>query len=466
MPLGAQRPRLAVAPPGAVSSAGPEAVDLAASAGLVLDDWQRWVLEGALAERADGQYAAPQVCLICPRQNGKGAILEALELAGLFLFGEELVVHTAHKFATARDHFRRMMRLIDGCDDLRRKVHKVATANGNESIETRTGARLLFVARHAGATRGFSPDRIVFDEAYELGADAAGAMLPSMAARPNPQAWFTSSSPKPHSEVLHGLRARALGDTPGRLWFAEWSCEPGVDIRDRAAWAQANPGLGVRITDEFLAAQVDVLADLGDEFAREHLGVASMPDAGAGVFEAGAWAGCADPGSEITGPPAVALDVAPGMTFATIAGAGRRADGLVHVEIIERAPGTGWVVPVAARVVETNRTPIWVDPKSPAVALVDDLRAAGIDVRELPAGQFPHACVAFQRAVIEGTLRHLGDRILDQAQAGASVRTWGDAWVWTRASSAVDISPLVAVTIAHHQVAQTERAGDALSLIL
>ena len=31
--------------------------------------------------------------LICSRQNGKGALLEARELAGLFLLGEELILH-------------------------------------------------------------------------------------------------------------------------------------------------------------------------------------------------------------------------------------------------------------------------------------------------------------------------------------------------------------------------------------
>ena len=46
--IGSQRPRVCSLPPSTVSSAGAEAVELAATAGLVLDDWQAWALEQSL----------------------------------------------------------------------------------------------------------------------------------------------------------------------------------------------------------------------------------------------------------------------------------------------------------------------------------------------------------------------------------------------------------------------------------
>ena len=60
-------------------------------------------------ERADGKWAAFETALIVPRQNGKGSILEARELAGLFLFGEQLILHSAHEFKTAQEAFRRVL---------------------------------------------------------------------------------------------------------------------------------------------------------------------------------------------------------------------------------------------------------------------------------------------------------------------------------------------------------------------
>jgi phage terminase large subunit-like protein len=74
-----------------------------------LDPWQEFVLAHALGERADGKWAAFEVGVMVSRQNGKGAILEARELAGLFLLGERLIIHSAHQFDTSLEAFRRLL---------------------------------------------------------------------------------------------------------------------------------------------------------------------------------------------------------------------------------------------------------------------------------------------------------------------------------------------------------------------
>ena len=91
MLLGNQRPRVSSIPEYS-SSTGDEAIELAAMAGLVLDDWQQWILRHSLGETSDGKWAAREVGLMVSRQNGKGALLEARELAGLFILEEELIV--------------------------------------------------------------------------------------------------------------------------------------------------------------------------------------------------------------------------------------------------------------------------------------------------------------------------------------------------------------------------------------
>jgi hypothetical protein len=48
-------------------------------------------LEHSLGEKATGSWAAFTVGLMVSRQNGKGSILEARELAGLFLLGERFL---------------------------------------------------------------------------------------------------------------------------------------------------------------------------------------------------------------------------------------------------------------------------------------------------------------------------------------------------------------------------------------
>jgi hypothetical protein len=195
------------------SSLGRDTVDLAAYAGLELDDHQQYVLEGAMGRSAADRWSALEVAVIEPRQNGKGGILEGRQLGGLYLVKTDLLqTHTAHRFDTCLDHFRRVRALIEGNDELLSKVKSIRDSNGKESIELLNGKRLNFKARSKGSGRGFSADTVYFDEAMWL--LGLGDMVPSLSARRDPQIWYTASAPLPRSEsdILRGIirRGRAL----------------------------------------------------------------------------------------------------------------------------------------------------------------------------------------------------------------------------------------------------------------
>jgi hypothetical protein len=207
--VGAQVPRVFSAPPSVPTDAGDQAVALAAAAGLHLFPWQQHALRAMLGERADGKWAAFEAALLVPRQNGKGSVIEAYELANLFLFDAQLIIHSAHLFPTAQEAFRRLDGLIDGAPALKRQVHKVSNSHGSEGIELKSGARIRFMARTiSGSGRGFSPDRLVLDEAFRLPPEAVAAMLPALSAQPNPQIMYTSSTGYPDSDVLWRLVQR------------------------------------------------------------------------------------------------------------------------------------------------------------------------------------------------------------------------------------------------------------------
>ena len=53
----------------------------------------------------------------------------------LFLFGAQLVIHTAHEFKTAQEAFRRVLFWVENNDWLRKKVARVRTSHGEEGIE-------------------------------------------------------------------------------------------------------------------------------------------------------------------------------------------------------------------------------------------------------------------------------------------------------------------------------------------
>lgn len=463
---GAQRPRVVTVPP-FVSSAGQEAVELAAVAGLVLDDWQQFVLHVGLGEREDGSWSAFETCVNVPRQNGKGGVIEARELWGLFLGGERLILHSAHEFKTSIEAFRRIEALIMNCDELRKRVARVRRTTGEEAIELLTGQRLRFLARSGGSGRGFTGNCNILDEAMILGDDAMGALMPTMAAVKDPQIWyFGSAGIGGPSMQLGRLRRRALaaidsGEPDPSLAYLEWSISPHArecrtgctdhdDPESPASAARANPALGYRLTLEHTARE---RLSMGPEvFARERLGVGVYPSDGADAWQVigeDAWRALADATSRPSDPVAFAIDVTPERSHASIGVAGMSGEA-VHVEVVDNRPGVGWLIERAKELHERWGPRCWVvDGGSAAASLIPDLEAAlGCEVVKPKAREVAAAVGQLYDAVTEGRLVHLDQAPLAVALAGARKRDLGDAWAWARRGVDVDISPLVAVTLA------------------
>lgn len=460
--IGAQRPRLCHMPAGIVSSAADEACDLAESCGLVLDDWQRWYVDGLLSEDRFGRWVAQQALLVCPRQNGKNSILEVIELAALFLFGEQRIIHTAHLAKTAADHMQRMVGLIKANPDLE-ALCQFYFANGKESIvRTDTGARLEFITRGKRAVRGGSPQRVVIDEALYLTDEQMQAILPALSAQSlnvegAPQIIYASSAPLPESQVLHRVRQSIFDGKMPNAFGAEWSCEAGVDPTDREAWYASNPSLGIRISEQWIAEnELPVLSP--EAFAVERLGVVFGGDSA--LSEVPEWGECLDADSQMSGKPSIAVDIDPDMAWTSVAVAGLRSDGMVHVELVDRFTSPEDAVKALAVMHRKWRAPVHLDSRAAAGALVPSLMAAKVPVVEITTADLLKACAGFKQQVRDRRLRHRGQVPLDVAVAGAAVRSIGEGWAWARKVSTVSISPLVAVTLAQFAVRAEQPRED------
>lgn len=460
--------------PERVGSYGAEAADLAAMAGRPLDAEQRIAVDAILSYGPGGRWVALEAAVVMPRQNGKtsGVILPAV-LADLFLFSADRIVWTAHLFRTARDAFSDVVSLIDGCHDLARRVKKVTYANGEEAIELHSGARLEFLARSKGGGRGLGGKRLVMDEALYLSAESMGSLIPTLSAREDPQIVYGSSAGVLGSDHLRSLRDRGRrGGDPSLVWV-EWCapggwddppCTSGKDcphtldadgcaLDDEALWRLANPALGRRIKYEFVRAERRAMPP--GEFGRERLGWFDLPPTVDQPIPIEAWSALAiaPPDREAMLPIAIGVDVTPERSHASIGVCGV-VDGLRVVEVAEHRRGLGWVVPWLVERHQTWRPCAVVIAKgSPAGALIPDLEAAGIEVLKPSTADEAQACGAFVDAAApaegEPTLRHLGQPVLDAAVKGAAKVQLGDgAWRWSRRTSTVDISPLVAVTLA------------------
>lgn len=422
-------------------------VALAKSAGLELDEWQQYALDLFLGEGDDGRWSAFECGLIVSRQNGKGAVIEARELAGLFLLGEQVILHSAHEFKTAQEAFRRVLRLVEQSPHLKRQVARVRTSHGEEGIELKSGARLRFVARSTGSGRGFTADCVILDEAYKLDAEAMAALIPTMSAVPNPQVWYTSSAPMTTSSQLHLVRRRALSESPGRLAFAEWSRDPSLARDDREAWRQANPSLGIRISEEFVRGEMDALPPA--VFDRERLGDPDLEAGAEQVWAPGKWEACQSVDAAPVGPFFVGVDATPDRSGASIAIAGGGAVEVALDRQRRRLPVEfGRLADDVVRVAAELGAPVVLDVSGPAGFILPDLERAGVEVRKVSPQQMGQACGAFWNAVNDGAVAVRRNVDLEAAVRGARTLPKGDVWVWARKSAAVDVSPLVASTLA------------------
>jgi hypothetical protein len=460
-PLGVQQPRLELVPPWSYSS-GQDAVDLGTAYGLIADPWQALVLQGALGEEPGGRWASPRVGLLVPRQNGKNGVLELRELAGLILFGERLIIHTAHLLPTALEAFRRVRGFFDNYDDLRKRVKRISQVNGAEGIELLTGQRLLFKARSKSAGRGFSGDCLIFDEAQELSAETFGAALPTLSARPNPQVWLTGTPPGPttNGEVFERTREQGVAGSDPRLYWAEWSCDAGADLDDRRMWAQSNPALGVRISEHAVANERSAMSD--EEFARERLAVWDSASSRQ-VIDAVTWRKLiVPPFTPTEGEIAYAIDVSPDRTHASIGMAGWTADGRLLVDFVDGRNSADWVVAAADHLYRKNLPRCFVvDKRSAAADFIQPLRDLGVPLVETSASEYGNACARFYDSAMSGLLAQLDQPTLNVALSKASKRDIGTEglWAWNRKRTESDITPLVAVTLAIHGLSAEVKNG-------
>jgi hypothetical protein len=493
---GEQRPRIYCCPE-YVNSLGDAAIELARMAGLELDPWQQWLLRNALGQREEtywnpvlGMYvpksSAYEIGVVLARQNGKGSFLEALELAWLFLCGVRTIVHSAHEFATSREHFQRIEGLITNTPELKSEVARggIKWSHGDESItiqqhDPETGEplptqRLLFKTRTKGAIRGFSPDKIVMDEAMILKQEAVKAMLYAMSARPDAQIVYTGSAGDEESEHFGRVRERGIKGTDPRLFFAEWSadictvmCRPDCtehdDPADPLTWAKANPALGYRIDVEKTASEYQ--AD-PEGFLVERLSVGNWPKSGEAwaVIPEAAWLARTDELSSIQTTPVFSIDTSPDQKWSCIAAVGGNGEDGVHGEITGREmgdgsvrmdyrPGTRWVIARAKEIHEKNKRAVWVlDKGTQAGTYIPALEKAGLKIISPTTREVAQACGDFYASVVprgdgqKPDFWHIGEENLTTAVANAGKRELMDLWAWDKRNSASDITPLVAVT--------------------
>lgn len=417
--------------------------------------WQRQVLDTALeVDEVSGDLAYRTVVLTVPRQSGKTTLLLVLILLRALGAPGQQIRYTAQTGSDARkkwmDDWLPLLQKSPFASQFRARL-----TNGHEALIFRNGSHQGLVSTTKKAGHGGSLDLCILDEAFaHPDARLEQALMPAMKTRRSPQMWVVSTAGTPEDspylwhKVETGRQMVEAGVTSDVAYF-EWSADEKADPASEATWWSCMPALGRTTPLEAIYADLKGMESLS-EFKRADLNlwVTAMSDP---VIPLERWNALVDEASVPVDPVVFAFDVTPDRAWASIGISSRRPDGLWHVEVVAHRAGTTWVAPRVAELVEKWRpAAVLCDPAGPAGSLMADMASAGVEVTPVSAGELVKACGVLYDAVVQepASLRHLGTPELAAALDGAVKRELKDAWAWSRKSSSVDISPLVAVTLA------------------
>lgn len=449
--------------PDYADSLGPEVADLAEMVGFPADPEQRLVLDAQFGLDRSGKRVAFEVAVIGARQNIKTGLFKIAALGEAFICEVPLLVWSAHEFPTAQEAFRDLSELIESAPDLDREVKHIHRGNGDEAIELLNGCRIKFKARTKSGGKGLSGKRVVLDEAFALQPVHMGSLLPLLSAQTEPQVWYGSSAGYADSDVLRSIRDRGRPGSPSMV-YVEW-CAPkkpckdphcthivgseGCLLDDESMWQMANPQLGRRIKIDTIRNERRALPP--EEFGRERMGWWDEPGLLEHIFGAEKWARCGIP--PVDTPPMAGMTLAIAVSFdrawSSIAAASP-LPGRELVGVLDRRPGTDWLVAEARRLQDKLKCRVGIDSRGPAADLIDPLKRAGVNLRELVTSEVLDASAAFYDKVQTTVIAHMNHQELEDAVRGAQRRPVGDRWAVGRKVSTTDVSPLEAAIIADY----------------
>jgi phage terminase large subunit-like protein len=429
--------------------------------GTPLMPWQRHVVDVALeVDPATNRFVYRDVVVTVPRQAGKTTLLLAIMVWRALHEPGCRIVYTAQDGQAARKKWR---------DDQVPALNKsplvsafdVRYSNGDESIRWHNGSLHEVLSPTDRAGHGRQIDLAVVDEAFEFQDFRLDqGFSPAMITRTNPQMWIISTAGHADSTYLKAKvdrgRDAVRDDLTSGLAYFEWSADPEAAPDDPATWRSCIPSLGHTVSEESIAAEQ--VSKEPAEFERAYLNRWTS-QVMASKIPHRSWEACVVDRSPGTDDAVFALDVSPDRSVSSIA----VSDGAIF-ELADRRAGTEWVVSRCMQLWDQYRPVAFVvDAVGPASTLVPDLEAAGIRVEVTSHRQMAAACGRLYDAIVNRQVQHTDQPDMNAAVAAAATRKLGDAWAWSRSASSVDISPLVAATLALWGATTLEREAEAVS---
>lgn len=434
--------------------------------GMTLLPWQKWWLIHALELNPDGSYRFKQVFLLVARQNGKTTVVKALILWKMFLDEARLILGGAQTLTDAEDCWEAVLYQAMDVPALAKRLDKPFWTSGKRRLQllpdkdymTRCQYRVVPLKKDAG--RGKTCDFLFLDELREHQTwDGWDALESTTLRPPRAQIVAASNAGDARSVVLNAKREAAMTEIANNAtdesaigWF-EYSAPDNCELDDEQAIAQANPSYRYTLAPPALKA---ARSKPEASYRTENLCqvVRSLTP---GVIPKAMWEANADSDSEIVdgAPVFCAVDVSWNRAYASVAVAGRRADGKVHVEIVAHRAGTEWIAPWLRHRREhpdyqwfTNQVVIQ-GKGAPVSSLAETFQENGLSVIDWSGTELGKSFGNFYDAIRQRAIRHRSQQVLDLAIEVAQEKRLGDASFIDRRNEHVDVSPAVAAQAAY-----------------
>ena len=419
--------------------------------------WQEFILKDMLTVDKKGLWIRKTNLLLIARQNGKTHLARMLILAHLVKWNTNVLMMSSNR-SMALDTFRQVAMLLENNDHLKGFVKQIRYANGTESIEMLSGARLDVVAATRDGSRGRSVNGLLFiDEVREINEEAFRAATPTTRAHPNSHTLLTSNAGDAFSTVLNDLRERALSYPPKTFGFYEYSAPQYCKINDKEAWAMANPSMGYTITAEAIEESI---ATSPIETTRTET-LCQWIDSLQSPWHHGVLEATSDSDLRMN-PGALTIfgfDVSPSRRNASLVAGQILPDGRIGFGIIDQWESQVAVddLKIAAAIkgyADIYKPRLVCYDKYTTQSISDRLSNAGVMVEDVSGQKFYQACGDLLDGLVNGRVVHSGQAELVAQFNNCAAKVNDTAWRIVKRKSAGDVSAPIAVAMVVSKLSQ------------
>jgi phage terminase large subunit-like protein len=424
--------------------------------------YQEYVLKDILTVDKKDMFVRKLSLLLISRQNGKTFLARMLILTHLLKWNTDVLIMSSNR-SMALETFRQVANALENNDHFKGMVKQIRYANGTESIEMLSGARLDVVAATRDGSRGRSINGLLYiDEVREISEDGYRAAMPVTRAHANATVLLTSNAGDAFSTVLNQLRERALDNPPKSFGFYEYSAPQYCKLDDRAAWAQANPALGYTITE---AAIEEAIATSPIENTRTET-LCQWIDSLSSPWPHGILEDTSD--NSLTIPPGgytvFGFDVSPSRRNASLVAGQILPDGRIGVGILQTWESAVSVddLKIAADIkgwADNYRPRQICFDKYTAQSIADKLTNAGCMTQDISGAAFYQACGDLLDGLVNLRVVHSGQQNWIQQMNNCAAKVNDSAWRIVKRKSAGDVSGAIATAMVVHMLYKPQQVA-------